>query len=384
MARSWKWLAAVALLAAGVSGLHAGEPAPQQKARPKVEVVFCLDTTGSMGGLIDAAKKKIWSISNQIAAGKPTPDLKVGLVAYRDRGDAYVTKVFDLTDDLDAIHGHLMSFRAEGGNDFPEDVNAALLDAVTKITWGKDKKTLKIIFLVGDAPPHMDYKDQKQYPEICQMAVKNDILINTVQCGTDARTRKVWQEICRLAEGSYVQIGADGGPQVAIATPFDNELAKINAEMARSTVFYGGTKMRSAAKGKAKAAGALPPPVAADRAAYSARTGRAATYDLLDAVKRGTVKLETLKKDELPEEMQKLSLTEQKEYLDKLEKRREELNKRVVELDKKRGEFIAKKVAEQNQGRPPDTFDGQVLRILAQQARRNGIEYAVPAGDKKK
>ena len=67
-----------------------------------MEVVFCLDTTGSMGGLIEGAKEKIWSICNQIAGGKPTPDLKVGLVAYRDKGDDYVTKVYDLTDDLDA------------------------------------------------------------------------------------------------------------------------------------------------------------------------------------------------------------------------------------------------------------------------------------------
>ena len=84
---------------------------PVKEARPNVEVVFCLDTTGSMGGLINAAKQKIWAISNQIAAGKPTPRLKIGLVAYRDRGDAYVTQVTDLTDDLDAIHGKVMSFR---------------------------------------------------------------------------------------------------------------------------------------------------------------------------------------------------------------------------------------------------------------------------------
>ena len=71
--------------------------------KPQVEVVFCLDTTGSMGGLIEAAKQKIWSISNQIASGKPTPELKVGLVAYRDKGDAYITKVHDLSDDLDAV-----------------------------------------------------------------------------------------------------------------------------------------------------------------------------------------------------------------------------------------------------------------------------------------
>src|SRR5882762_3199259 len=121
--------------------------------KPQVEVVFCLDTTGSMGGLINAAKTKIWSICNQIAGGKPTPQLRVGLVAYRDRGDAYVTKVFDLTDDLDAVYTNLMAFKAEGGGDFPESVNQALHDSVHKIKWSNDKKTLKIIFLVGDAPP---------------------------------------------------------------------------------------------------------------------------------------------------------------------------------------------------------------------------------------
>src|SRR5262245_64748262 len=67
--------------------------------RPSVEVVFCLDTTGSMGGLIDAAKQKIWTICNQIAQGSPTPKIKIGLVAYRDRGDAYVTKVFDRSEE---------------------------------------------------------------------------------------------------------------------------------------------------------------------------------------------------------------------------------------------------------------------------------------------
>src|SRR4051812_46197987 len=90
---------------------------PSKPAKPRVEVVFCLDTTASMTGLIDGAKAKIWSICNQIATGEPVPDLKVGLVAYRDKGDAYVTRVFDLSDDLDAVHGELKKFEAKGGGD---------------------------------------------------------------------------------------------------------------------------------------------------------------------------------------------------------------------------------------------------------------------------
>jgi hypothetical protein len=174
MKRSSVWRLGGLVLAGLVLTLPAvaeEKKADEKKApKPKVEVVFCLDTTGSMGGLIDGAKQKIWAICNQIASGKPVPDLKVGLVAYRDRGDEYITKIIDLTDDLDAIHGHLKGFQAQGGGDAPESVNQALDDSVHKIKWSSDKKTLRIIFLVGDAPPHMDYADDVKYPVTCKKA----------------------------------------------------------------------------------------------------------------------------------------------------------------------------------------------------------------------
>jgi Mg-chelatase subunit ChlD len=358
------------------------EPA-KKPARPDVEVVFCLDTTGSMGGLIDAAKKKIWSISNQIAGGAPTPRLKVGLVAYRDRGDAYITKITDLTDDLDAIHSQLMSFQAQGGGDTPESVNQALHEAVTKISWSKDKKTLRIIFLVGDAPPHMDYPDDVKYPETCKLAVKSDIIINTVQCGRDAATTEVWQKICRSAEGSYVQIDASGGPVVVVATPYDADLAKINAELSTSTLCYGDEKAQKKGESQKAANLALAPAVQADRAAFYANSMRGASYDLLECVKNKTVKLEDLKKDQLPPELRKLSLKEQRAYLDKLDKRRTDLNRQARELDKKRVAFVARKQAEDVKTRARDGFDNQVLLILQRQAGRANIRYETPEAKKK-
>ena len=39
-----------------------------QSAGPRIEVVFVLDTTGSMSGLIEGAKQKIWSIANAMAS----------------------------------------------------------------------------------------------------------------------------------------------------------------------------------------------------------------------------------------------------------------------------------------------------------------------------
>ena len=355
----------------------AQEPA-KVPARPEVEVVFCLDTTGSMGGLINAAKQKIWAISSQIASGKPTPTVKIGLIAYRDRGDAYVTKIFDLTDDLDGMHGNLMGFQAQGGGDFPESVNQALHEAVTKISWSKDKKTLKMIFLVGDAPPQTKYADDVKYQDTCKLAVSKDIIINTVQCGNHADTERYWQEICRLAEGSYVQIDAKGGPIVAVSTPFDSDLAKINKEISDTTLVFGSREAQKDGVAKKTANAALPAGPAADRAAYYARQGGQTAYDLLTNVQKGTVKLESLKKEELPPEMQKMNLDEQKAFLKNLETKRRDLSQKAIELDKQRNEFIAKKQAEDSKNRARDSFDNQVLQILQRQATRNGnIQYGV-------
>jgi hypothetical protein len=119
-----------------IAATRADEPKDVAKdaKKPRLEVCFVLDTTGSMSGLIEGAKEKIWSIANEMIAAKPTPELKLALIGYRDRGDEYVTKLTDLTADIDAIHGKLMEFSANGGGDGPESVNQALHEAVTKVS----------------------------------------------------------------------------------------------------------------------------------------------------------------------------------------------------------------------------------------------------------
>jgi Mg-chelatase subunit ChlD len=372
-ARLRPFAAACAVLAGLAAAAPAADQAPAAKKAPRVEVVFVLDTTGSMTGLIEGAKQKIWAISNQIASGKPTPRLRIGLVAFRDRGDAYITKVFDLTDDLDAVYGHLKEFQAAGGGDEPESVNQALHDAVTKVGWSKDPKTLKIIFLVGDAPPHMDYPDDVKYPATCKLAAERGIIINTVQCGGSPETRKYWQDICRKAEGSYVQIAQDGGV-VAVATPYDRELEGINAEVTRTTLTYGDEGKRSADAAKVRAAVALGAAAGADRTAFAAKMGRVATYDLLDGIKEGRVRLDELREDQLPPELRTLGPAERKAYLEKLDKRRAELRNRALELDKKRSEYLARKLSVERP-RGKNGFDGQVLEILRTQAKKYGIDY---------
>jgi hypothetical protein len=337
---------------------------------PEVEVVFVIDTTGSMGGLLRGAQDKIWSICNQIAGGKPAPMLRVGLVAYRDKGDEYVTKITDLSRDLDAVQQELQSLRAAGGGDIPESVNQALDDAVNKISWSTDKKTLRIVFLVGDAPPHMDYKDDVQYPVTCKKAVENGIVINAVQCGNDAACEKHWKLIAEQGGGEYVAIPQTGGVRV-VASPFDDRMAELLGELMDSALIYGNNFNRQAGQRMVQSAKRLRGPVAADRVAFAAKTKRLGPNDLLDDVTSRTVKLENVKADALPAQMKKLAtLAERQAFLDKVREKRAELFKQVLELETKRSEHLKKAPAGSKDG-----FDEKVLTLLRKQAKKFDVAY---------
>ena len=369
---------AVALVLAGRAA--AEKPAAKSVApadgRPKIDVVFVLDTTGSMGGLIEGAKAKIWSIANQMISAKPTPRLRVGLVGYRDRGDDYVTKRFDLSDDIDTIYGHLQGFQAGGGGDTPESVNQALHEAVTLMSWSPGRDALKIIFLVGDAPPHMDYEGDVKYQATCQAAVKKDLIVNTVQCGGIGSTTPVWKEIATLSEGSYVAIAQTGNMQV-VSTPMDEELSRLNREIGTTIVAYGSERERGAVMAKQAVAEAAPAAASADRLAYNAATSKVVQGggDLVDDLKEGRAKLTELKKDELPAELKDKTPEQQKAYLAQQETKRKELQAQVAGLVKKRQAYVdaeMKKAAADGKG---SAFDVEVARTLREQAKRKKIAF---------
>jgi Mg-chelatase subunit ChlD len=248
--------------------------APDSKGPATIEVCFVLDTTGSMSGLIEGAKRKIWSIANEIVAVRPPPTVRIALVGYRDRRDEYVTRHVPLTDDLDLVYSKLTPFRAQGGNDQPESVNQALHEAVTKVPWSDKDTVLKVVFLVGDAPPHMDYEDDVKYPETCRLAARRGIIINTIQCGGIHGTREIWQEIARRAEGEFVALAQSGNMTVA-STPMDEELATLNVAIGKTIIAYGTTEKQREVWRKQRLAESVEASVAADRLSYNARTALA-------------------------------------------------------------------------------------------------------------
>ena len=351
--------------------------APPQRERAHIEVAFVLDTTGSMSGLIEGAKRKIWSIANQLASAQQQTDVRFALIGYRDRGDAYVTTVHDLNSDIDTVYAHLMQFQADGGGDGPESVNQALAEAVTRLDWSPSRDVYKVIFLVGDAPPHLDYQDDVRYDRTVRLARQRDIAINTVQCGAWDETAQIWREIASLGAGTYAAIAQDGG-MLAVATPMDDELAKLNRELAGTVVAYGRLEERRDAEMKVRNSLAASAPAAADRLAYLSKTGEGTVVtgakDLVDEAADGNAVSE-FEMEELPETLREMPAQARQEFVEEKLAKRKQLQARLGKVTVERDAFLKKEDARLRASGSADAFDQKVHDAIKAQAAAKGIQY---------
>jgi Mg-chelatase subunit ChlD len=347
--------------------------------KPIVDVVFVLDTTGSMSGLIQTAKEKIWAIATTMASAQPTPEIRIGLVAYRDRGDAYVTKVVDLSSDLDSVYATLMDFQAGGGGDSPESVNKALNDAVNKMSWSQGEQAYQVVFLVGDAPPHMDYNEVR-YPQIVARAMEKGIVINTIQCGNMPMTVDPWTQIASLGHGSFFQVEQAGGA-VAYSTPFDEKIATLSAKLDQTRLYYGSDEEKDKMASKVAATDKLNANASVEsrarRGVFNSSVGGTANMlgenELVDAVASGVVALEDIEAEALPAALKPMAPEEQKAYVASLADERSELKRQIQTLSTDRDGYLSKKVEEA--GGRKDSLDQKLYDAVKEQAGKAGFEY---------
>lgn len=316
-----------------------------------IEVAFVLDTTGSMASLIAGAKQKIWSIANTIVDINPKANIRMALVAYRDRGDEYVIKKYKMSDDIQGLYGNLIALRANGGGDTPESVNEALDAAIDQITWTKGDDTRRIVFLVGDAPPHMDYTNSPKYPEVLKQASNNNITVHAVQAGLSNETKNIWKDIAQRGGGSYIPIPQDGGQISQIETPYDQQIIDLQRKLDDTIVPYGPKETQAALEQKIidKSSGSVSKRVD-NSAFYSKREARKEVVtgggDIVSAVRNEDVALEAVAPEHLPAPMQDMSINEQKAYIIDIIEKRKSIEDEMRNLVTERDDFI--KDAEKN------------------------------------
>jgi hypothetical protein len=326
-----------------------------------------------MAGLIDGAKRKIWSIANTIVDTNPDADIAMALVAYRDIGDSYVVKTTaPLSEDIQGLYGKLTKLEADGGGDTPESVNAALSEAVSKLEWSSGDDVTRIVFLVGDAPPHMDYQEKK-FPAILEDAVKRDIIVNAVQAGNMLETTEIWREIAQRGHGRYMAIPQDGGEVVVIITPFDEEILELQRQLDKTVIPYGEKRVQNEIMDKLGERAAASVSTQADNAEYYSKRAKKEVVtgagDLVADVRNSKASVSAIPQAELPEEMKAMKPEDRQVFVEKRLDERVKLEGRMTDLVAKRNDFIAKEKSSQPKGKTADSFDNAVQETLRSQLK---------------
>ncbi|MFO0783604.1 MAG: vWA domain-containing protein [Phycisphaerales bacterium] len=348
---------------------------PQQKPVQNIDLAICLDTSGSMQGLIDSARARIWDVVSDLARATPAPKLRVALLTYGNDGynaENGWTKVdIDLSDDLDNVSKQLFALTTNGGTEL---VARAVDRATRELTWTQGD-TLKIILVAGNESADQD--QTIHYQDASKRAIEKGILVNSIYCGNSSdELVAAWKEVARLADGRSACIDQTSA-QVNVDTPYDQEILAANATLNTTYLPYG-------AQGAEGCGNQTVQDTNARNMSGATLTGRAvakcssnywnAHWDLVDACKDPAFKLEEMEAKDLPESMRTLKKEERRAFVAERGKQREEIQSKIKELDVKRAQFIANALAARPAG--PDSFDRALRDAIRAQATARGLQFA--------
>jgi Mg-chelatase subunit ChlD len=171
-------------------------------SRVPLDLLFILNTTGSMGEEIQRLKTTIELINLNLSSLSTRPRVRFGMVLYKDRGDEYVTEVVPFTEELQTFQSALERVEASGGGDTPEDLQAALQESM-KMSWNRGG--VRLGFIVTDAPPHLDYNQNYTYARAVEEAKEKGIKIFGVGTGgLDLLGEVVLRQIAQYTSAKYI------------------------------------------------------------------------------------------------------------------------------------------------------------------------------------
>ena len=175
-----------------------------------VQIAFMVDATGSMGDELEFLKMDLKKVINEVQKANNQLKISTGTVFYRDEGDEYVVKHSPFTEDINQTTEFISLQRADGGGDFPEAVDKALVQ-LNQLQWQPEART-RIAFLVLDAPPHNKPAVISSIQYSVKTAAASGIkLIPVVASGIDKTTEFLMRFIAMYTNGTYVFITDHSG-----------------------------------------------------------------------------------------------------------------------------------------------------------------------------
>lgn len=356
---------------------EAGKMSPPDEQKQPVDLVIALDVSGSMSGLIDSAKQRLWDVVNELAQANPQPDLRMAILSYGNPSygeeTGYVRIDLPFTRDLDAINRTLFSFGTDGGDEY---VSRVVHRSVTGLAWTNNPGALKIIFVAGNEEANQD--PQISVELATQLAANNGIVVNTIYCGSeDDNIVAGWRAFSVMTNGLFASIDQNASAVANIATPMDEELAKLNQDLNSTYVAFGkdgGEYKANQVAQDMNTAEMSMPSVASRTVAKAGSLYKNSEWDLLDALESG-VELEKMDPADLPEPMKALNEDEREEYVGKLAAKRESVTTEIEELGKKRQVYIARERAKLS-SEGDAGLDEAILKGVRELAEKKGFSFS--------
>lgn len=362
-----------------VSAKKAKKAKKNPQRQPLIQLAILLDTSNSMDGLIDQAKTQLWKMVNEFIGVKrdgARPLLQVALFEYGNdslsASEGHIRRVLQLTDDLDKVSQELFGLKTNGGSEYCGQVISA---AVSRLDWSKHADDLKVIVIAGNEP---FTQGKVNYVDACKSAIGQGIQINTIFCGPESTgINTKWKDGAALADGSFMNIDQNQ-TLVHIPAPQDKQLAELNGRFNKTFVAYG--KHAKAALANQAAQDSNAADVASEVLAQRIVTKNSANYRngtwcLVDAVFQDNVDITKIKVEDLPKNMQKMSMKERKSYLDKKKAERDELTKQVKELTAARAKYVSAEREKLAKEGGEKTLDQAVQGSLRKQAEAKNFKF---------
>ena len=203
-----QWVSTAAISETQVNRIALDEALPSPTNQ--VQIAFMVDATGSMGDELEFLKMDLKKVINEVQKTNTQLKISTATVFYRDEGDEYVVKHSPFTEDINQTTEFISLQRADGGGDFPEAVDKALVQ-LNQLQWQPEART-RIAFLVLDAPPHNKPAVINSIQNSVKTAAASGIkLIPVVASGIDKTTEFLMRFIAMYTNGTYVFITDHSG-----------------------------------------------------------------------------------------------------------------------------------------------------------------------------
>ena len=212
----------------------------------KLDLLFMVDTTGSMGDELSYLQAELRDVIRKVAEAGQVYAINLSVNFYRDTGDEYVVRSFEFTSDIDKAISQLSEQSPNGGGDYAEAVHLALDDIVNNHQWRDG--AVKLCFMVLDAPPHTDREikgiDDRMQTTVMTMAERGIRFIPLASSGVDTETEFLLRSWAVMTGGTYTFLTNHSGIGNSHLEPTigEYEVEKLNDLLVRVICEYCGIK----------------------------------------------------------------------------------------------------------------------------------------------